>query len=74
MALPAPIQLDLSTLRSDGTGQRPSDPSYNQITSQNPAYHHYIRKKLTDAFNNDAQLVRAHGKYILCFSTAQKLN
>jgi hypothetical protein len=63
MAQQAPIQLDLSTLRSDGTGQGPQGASrahYIQVTNQDPAYQNYIQA-LTNKFNADAHLVATYG-------------
>jgi hypothetical protein len=66
MAQPGPIQLDLSTLRSDGTGRRPqgrNKANYVQVTRKDPRYRRYITSTLTLAFNRDARLVARHGKY-----------
>jgi hypothetical protein len=52
MAQPAPRVIDLSTIRSDGTGQGPVH-TYTQIPSQHTDYDNYIQKKLTDAFNKN---------------------
>lgn len=66
MAQPAPTNLNLSTLWSDGNGQGPTRPGYTQITRQDPAYAHYIRVKLTNHFNSNPELVRQHGQYSSC--------
>lgn len=62
MAQPAPTQLDLSTLRSDGTNQGPSQTGYTKLTSEDEDHRDYV-KELTKKFNANPQLVGAHGEY-----------
>jgi hypothetical protein len=76
MAQPVPRVIDLSTLRSDGTGQRPVH-AYTQIPRQHTDYNHFIQEKLTDMFNRNAdrsphvaQLLTRYGQLTSCCNTA----
>lgn len=60
MAQPASIQLDLSTLRSDGTSRGPG--KYTQLTRQHEGYRNYLTE-VSKKFNANAQLVNAYGAY-----------
>jgi hypothetical protein len=74
MAQPPPIQLDLSTLRSDGTGQGTEGDdkvTYVQVTNQDQRYLDFL-KLLALKFNNNAGLVSRHRQYLFrsCTLTA----
>lgn len=62
MAQPAPKIIDLSTLWSDGNGDRPGT-GYTQIPRGAERHTKYL-EKVTNAFNRDAQLVAVHGQYM----------
>jgi hypothetical protein len=79
MAQPAPRVIDLSTIRSDGTGQGPVH-AYTQIPRQHTDYDNYIQKKLTDAFNKNednncyvAHVLNRYGQHTLCCNAAHRL-
>lgn len=58
MAQPAPIQFDLSTLRSDGTSQ--GNTNYTQVQRQDERFDRYLAS-LTTRFNENTQLVTTYG-------------
>jgi hypothetical protein len=62
----SPSQLDLSTLRSDGTGRGPQGDdkvTYVQVTNLDQRYLDFLRT-LTTKFNNNAGLVGRHRQYL----------
>ncbi|KAG9522878.1 hypothetical protein KCU89_g6532, partial [Aureobasidium melanogenum] len=65
MAQPAPRNIDLSTLWSDGTGATPTEAGWTQIHEGSARYLAWL-KNATNNFNDNAQSVLNHGQYIFC--------
>ncbi|KAG9663891.1 hypothetical protein KCU64_g1028, partial [Aureobasidium melanogenum] len=61
MAQPAPRNIDLSTLWSDGTGQTPTGPDFTQLPRGSVRYTAWL-ENATTGFNDNAQSVTQHGR------------
>ncbi|KAG9675179.1 hypothetical protein KCU99_g3231, partial [Aureobasidium melanogenum] len=61
MAQPAPRNIDLSTLWSDGTRATPTEAGWTQIHGGSARYLAWL-KNATNSFNDNAQSVRDHGR------------